>query len=142
MYLAVDAEYYRRYRAEHPEYRQRQRERARKRRQEGRRGNRSQEYKRRAAKKRLAREQPTGLDTDPMLQRARAYAAKHAYVDGRTSVKSDLYDELVSEVLLAMVTKESRAERVQAWKRENRTWHAHNITGSGEAPPETHKKSG
>lgn len=94
-----DAAYWRRWREEHPEYRERERERGRRRRAAGR-GDRSAEYRARRDRERAKREAQAELDRQaanhPILTAAREVAASVVRPDRRTLYVDPLYEDAVS----------------------------------------------
>lgn len=95
-----DPDYWRRWRAEHPDYVQRERERKRRQRAEGRRGDRSAEYRARRAKERAARAAQAALDAEasehPTLTAARVVAESVVRPDRRSVVVDPLYEDAVA----------------------------------------------
>lgn len=132
-----DAAYYRRWRAQHPEYQERERERSRRRRASGARGDRSGEYRRRRARERAAREAQERLEAEarehPILTEARDYVRRWSRrkPDTRTAVYSDVYEEMVAEVVLALCEGRPAYDGLNRATRAERAWYEHNWTGRG-----------
>lgn len=117
----VAAEYYRKWRASHPEYRARQNELRRKRR-EGGRGDRSTEYARRRERdreRRLRRDGDNGhLLESSLVRRARKIATSRLKPDCRASVYDDRHDDLVCVVILALCDDQDPYEAMRRFLTE------------------------
>jgi hypothetical protein len=126
-----DPDYWRKWRARNPEYRERERLRAQKRRRDGKRGDRSGEYRRRSARLRAQREAeaPSALATHPLINCAKCMVSSVMKQDRRTYVYDDLFDEAVSEVLLAWTLGEDPKEGIERVRKASTAWKARNITG-------------
>jgi hypothetical protein len=129
-----DPDYWKKWRAAHPEYKERERERARARRANGERRDRSQEYRNRRVKERAAQAVQECLDREaqehPLLMEAKEYVRRKGIrPDGRTHVATDYYDECVAEVVLSLLLgQRPQSGYVRAW-RARKAWYDHNLTG-------------
>ena len=133
-----DPDYWKKWRAAHPEYAERERQRSRKRRERGR-GDRTSEYRARAARLRAAREAeaPPLLDTHPLIKEARRYVSRWVSQDRRDRVYRDDYDEAVSEVLLATSEGFQMHTGYMRWRRKRDPWQDNVWTGTRNPRPET-----
>jgi len=127
-----DPDYWRKWRAAHPEYVAREKERSRKRRANGQRGDRTIEYRNRAARLRVAREAvalPT-LATHPLMRCAHCLVSSIVQRDMRHRVYRDLYDDAVAEVLMAWVTGERPMDAIKRARSYASSWEAKVDTGT------------
>jgi hypothetical protein len=110
-------DYWRRWRAAHPAYRERECERARARRRAG--------Y--RSPKTRRPQVAPELIEPEPhpLLTWARELAAGLVREDGRTRLSDELYADVVSEILLARLERKDPVARATAWLRTERSWRHH-----------------
>jgi hypothetical protein len=110
-------DYWRRWRAAHPQYRARERERGRARRRAG--------Y--RSPKKRRPRVEPEPIEPEPhpLLTWAQELAAGIVREDGRARLSDELYADVVGEILLAKMERQDPVARATAWLRAERSWRHH-----------------
>ena len=111
-------DYWRQWRAAHPEYRERERERARARRRSG--------Y--RSPKTRRAPAvvvEPMVVAPDPLLAWAQQLATGLVREDRRSRLSGELYPDVVCEILLAHFERQDPVVRATAWLRRERSWRHH-----------------
>ncbi len=110
-------DYWRQWRAAHPAYRERERERAQARRRAG--------Y--RSPKSRRVRvvPQPIEAPSHPLLTWAQEIAGGIVREDGRARLSDELYPDVVSEILLARLERQDPVTRATAWLRSERSWRHH-----------------
>jgi len=110
-------DYWRRWRAAHPEYRVRERERARARRRAGYRAPRD-------PRTRVIAES-IEASTHPLLTWARELATGVVREDRRSRYSDELYPDVVGEILLARLERKDPIARATAWLRAERSWRHH-----------------
>ena len=110
-------DYWRQWRAAHPAYRERERERGRARRQAGYRSPKSR-------RPRLVVE-PAAVETDPHLCWAQDVARDLVREDRRARLSDELYADVVGEILLAKLERQDPVARATAWLRAERSWRHH-----------------
>ena len=122
-----DPEYWKKWRAQHPEYRERERQRMKRRE----RGDRSGEHRRRAARLRAKREAEVhpALQTHPLLRCARCMVASVMKQDGRLMVYDDVFDEAVAEALYSWALGEDPMEGVRRVRADRKRWRGLHLTG-------------
>jgi hypothetical protein len=110
-------DYWRRWRAGHPEYRERERERARARRRAG--------YRSPKTRRARAVVEPAEVELHPLLTWAQELAAGLVRQDGRARLSDELYPDVVGEILLAKLERKDPVARATAWLRSERSWRHH-----------------
>ena len=110
-------DYWRRWRAAHPAYRDRERERAKARRQAG--------YRSPKTRRARAVVEPIEVELHPLLTWAQELAAGIVREDGRARLSDELYPDVVSEILLARLERQDPVARATAWLRAERSWRHH-----------------
>ena len=110
-------DYWRRWRAAHPAYRERERQRGRTRRRAG--------Y--RSPKTRRPRVVPAPVEVEPhpLLTWAHELAADLVREDRRARLSDELYADVVGEILLARLERQDPVARATAWLRAERSWRHH-----------------
>ena len=110
-------DYWRQWRAGHPAYRARERERTRARRRAG--------Y--RSPKSRLPRVEPESIlpKPHPLLVWAQDLAADLVREDRRARLSDELYPDVVAEILLAKLEQKDPVARATTWLRSERSWRNH-----------------
>jgi hypothetical protein len=113
----ASSDYWRHWRASHPGYQARERERARARRRAG--------Y--RSPKSRRVRvvAEPVAVAPHPLLSWAQDVAAGLIHEDRRVRLSDELYPDVVSELLLARLERLDPVARATAWLRAERSWRHH-----------------
>lgn len=118
-----DAAYYRAWRLAHPEYRAREAERSRRRKAELGRGDRAAEYANTAAREAELRRMKNGdngwLEESELILRARAIASDRLKPDRRTVLWDDRHEDLVGEVVLALVEGRDPYDAMMEWLRKD-----------------------
>jgi hypothetical protein len=109
-------DYWRHWRAAHPAYRERERDRAKARRRAG---YRSPKTRRPRAVIELVAE------PHPLLTWAQDLAADLVHEDRRVRLSDELYPDVVSEILLARLERQDPVARATAWLRAERSWRNH-----------------
>jgi len=123
-----DPAYWRKYRAAHPSYRERERKRSAERRAQGLRGDRSEEYRRRAAREREQRTLEASLVVPPLsghpiIARAHEAVLQVGLRPSRMAVYLDpLYEEAVMSAALAVISGDDPVEAARATIRAERSW--------------------
>ena len=116
-----DAAYYRAWRAAHPEYRKRETKRSATRKVTVGRGDRSAEYKKRAAKLAQSREPIPALHQGhELFDQARTFVTTS--IDKRDYVYDPLRDELISVAVLALLSGDDPRAAVRAEVSREMTW--------------------
>ena len=110
-------DYWRRWRAEHPEYRVREQERGRARRQAGYHSTKSRRVRVVAV--------PIELAPHPLLAWAQELATDLVREDSRARLSDELYPDVVGEYVLVRLARQDPVERATAWLRAERTWRHH-----------------
>jgi hypothetical protein len=110
-------DYWRRWRAAHPAYRERERGRARARRQAGYRSPRGH-----PARVVAESVQP---GSHPLLVWAKELAAGLVREDRRARLSDELYPDVVGEIVLARLQRQDPVARARAWLRAERSWRHH-----------------
>jgi hypothetical protein len=110
-------DYWRRWRAAHPEYRARERDRARTRRRAG--------YRSPKKRRPLVEPEPIEPEPHPLLTWAQELAAGIVREDGRARLSDELYADVVGEILLAKMERQDPVARATAWLRAERSWRHH-----------------
>ena len=110
-------DYWRRWRATHPEYRARERERAGARRRAGYRSPRTH-------RTRVVAE-PIAIATHPLLAWAQDLAAGLVREDRRVRLSDELYPDVVGEIVLARLQRQDPVARATVWLRAERSWRHH-----------------
>jgi hypothetical protein len=110
-------DYWRRWRAAHPEYRARERERGRTRRRAG--------YRSPKTRRPRVAAEPIEPTPHPLLTWAQELAAGIVREDGRASLSDELYADVVGEILLARLERQDPVARATAWLRAERSWRHH-----------------
>jgi hypothetical protein len=122
----VDAAYYREWRRRHPEYRRRQNLLRKERLKRNGRGDRSQEYKKRYAKRLQATDESGWCLESSLIRKAKELALRVKQPDTRTVVYDDCYEDLVGECILALCEGRDPGAAMKAWMAERskqaRTW--------------------
>ena len=113
----ASADYWRQWRAAHPGYRERERDRCRARRRAGYRSPKS-------LRVRIVPE-PIEAPSHPLLVWAQEVAAGLVHEDRRTRLSDELYPDVVSEILLAKLERKDPVARATAWLRAERSWRHH-----------------
>ncbi len=126
----MDAAYFRAWRAANPAYRRRESERSRQRRLAGARGDRTAEYARRrrvlVQQRAIARgDNGWAITSHPILDAARAVAARHVRPDRRSAVYSPTYEDAVSTAAVALVEHHDPEAAVSAYMRAENAWAYH-----------------
>lgn len=121
----VPAEYYRKWRAAHPEYKKREAERSRRRKAQYGRGDRTKEYQRqkeRRRQQRLRKNAELGsLAESSLVRKARVLAASMLKPDRRTTLHDDRHEDLVGEAVLALCEGKDPAEAMRSWLKKERS---------------------
>jgi len=127
-----DPAYWKKWRAAHAEYRERERARSQQRRLEGRRGDRSDEYRKRSARSRADREAelPPALDAHPLMRCAVCMVSAVMKRDRRDYVFDDLFEDAVAEALLSWASGEDPMVGIKRARSSAIGWRAKNVTGS------------
>lgn len=112
----ANAEYYRRYRAEHPAYREREKQRLRQRRRRGKR-NYVKEYQQRK-RRRLQDDADGVLLESSLIRKAKQLALRVKRPDMRTHVYDDCYEELVCVCALALCEGTDPGAAMKQWMTE------------------------
>jgi hypothetical protein len=110
-------DYWRQWRAAHPAYRERERERGRARRHAG--------YRSPKTRRPRVEPEPIEPEADPMLVWAQELAASIVREDGRARLSDELYADVVGEILLAKMERQDPVARATAWLRSERSWRHH-----------------
>ena len=110
-------DYWRRWRAEHPAYQARERERARARRQAG--------YRSPKTRRTRVVVAPVEVAPHPLLAWAQGLAAGLVREDRRVHLSDELYADVVGEILLARLEHKDPVTRATAWLRSERSWRHH-----------------
>ena len=110
-------DYWRRWRAAHPEYRARARERAGARRRAG--------YRSPTTPRARVVAEPIEASTHPLLTWARELAADLVREDRRSRLSDELYPDVVGEILLARLERRDSVARATDWLRTERSWRHH-----------------
>jgi hypothetical protein len=113
----ASSDYWRRWRAEHPGYRDRERARARARRQVG--------YRSPKTPRSRVDVEPIAVAPHPLVTWAQELAANLVRKDLRTHLSDELYPDVVSEILLARIERQDPVARATAWLRTERSWRHH-----------------
>jgi hypothetical protein len=113
----ASSDYWRRWRAEHPGYRERERERARARRRAG--------YRSPKATRARVEVEPVEVAPHPLVTWAQALATSLVREDRRVRLSDELYPDVVSELLLARFERKDPVARATAWLRKERSWRHH-----------------
>ena len=113
----TSSDYWRQWRAAHPAYRERERQRGRARRRAG--------Y--RSPKTRRARVavETHAVAPHPLLAWAQEVAAGIVREDGRARLSDELYPDVVSEIVLAKLERKDPVAQATAWMRSERSWRHH-----------------
>jgi hypothetical protein len=118
----ASAEYYRQWRAAHPEYRKRQNELRKKRRAEKGREDRQREY----ANQRVQRRRKNGdnghLLESSVVRKARELVLQRRKPDIRNDLYNDAFEDLVGEVVLALCEGKDPGECMDVWTKEDNAW--------------------
>jgi hypothetical protein len=118
----ASAEYYRKWRAAHPEYKKRQNELRNERRKKRGRGDRSAEYRRRA-ETRLRRSADNGwLAESSLIRAATAIVMSRKKPDRRTTLWDDTHEELVCVVTLALCEGTDPGEAMTTFMKDKWAW--------------------
>ena len=110
-------DYWRQWRAAHPEFRQRERERARARRRAG--------YRSPKSSRRRVVVEPMVEAPDPLLTWAQQLATDLVREDRSARLSDELYPDVVGEILLARLERKDPIARATAWLRAERSWRHH-----------------
>lgn len=116
----VSAEYYRKYRAEHPKYRARERERVRQKRKDHGRGDRSEEYQRRRLRLQERADKGVLLESS-LMRKAKQLALRVKKPDMRDRVYDDTYEDLVCVCVLALCEGKDPGAAMKEWMTERVT---------------------
>jgi hypothetical protein len=109
-------DYWRRWRAAHPTYRDRERERGRARRRAG--------YRSPKTRRTKSEAEPVAAP-HPLLTWAHGLAVGLVREDRRVHLSDELYPDVVSEILLARLEHKDPVARATAWLRAERSWRQH-----------------
>jgi hypothetical protein len=123
----MNAAYHRAWRAAHPEYRAREVERSRQRRALHGRGDRSAEYARQRERRAIARRVLSGENgivetSHPLLEAAREVALDQVRPDRRSVLFRPMFEDAVSEALVAIVAGEDPVPAVHRYLAAERAW--------------------
>jgi hypothetical protein len=110
-------DYWRRWRAEHPGYRERERERGRARRRAG--------YRSPKTRRPRVVVGPMVVAPEPLLAWAQGLATGIVREDRRVHLSDELYPDVVSELLLARLERKDPVARAIAWLHRERSWRHH-----------------
>jgi hypothetical protein len=110
-------DYWRRWRAEHPAYRERERERGRARRRAG--------YRSPKTRRPGVAAEPIAVATHPLLVWARNLATDLVRRDRRARLSDELYPDVVAELVLARLERKDPVAGATAWLRKERSWRHH-----------------
>ena len=110
-------DYWRRWRAAHPAYQEREWERARARRRAG--------YRSPKSHRTRVVAEPIEVGTHPLITWAQEVATSLVREDGRFRLSDELYPDVVSEILLARLERKDPVARATAWLRAERSWRHH-----------------
>jgi hypothetical protein len=111
-------EYWHRWRAAHPAYRERERARGRARRKAG--------YRSPKTTHRLRVEaELIQVAPHPLLAWAQELAADLVHEDRRSRLSDELYPDVVSELLLARLERQDAVARATTWLRAEKSWRHH-----------------
>jgi hypothetical protein len=113
----VSPDYWRSWRAVHPGYRDRERERGRARRQAG--------YRSPKSRRPGVQPEPVAVVLHPLLAWAQDLASGLVREDRRTHLSDELYPDVVGEILLARLLRQDPVVRATAWLRAERSWRHH-----------------
>lgn len=114
-------DYWRAWRAAHPEYRERQNALRNRRRALQGRGDRSAEYRRRSAQ-RAPDEAPLEAPRHPIMDEALAVASRYARPDRGRVIFDPLYEEAVCVAALAICAGQDADAETAAYVRQERDW--------------------
>ena len=110
-------DYWRRWRAAHPAYRERERDRTRARRRAGYRSPKTR-------RPRLVAE-PMVVAPHPLMAWAQQLATDLVHEDRRAWLSDELYPDVVGEILMAKLERQDPMARATAWLRAERSWRHH-----------------
>jgi hypothetical protein len=110
-------DYWRRWRAAHPGYRERERELGRARRQAGYRSPKTRRPRVVAAHVEVA--------AHPLITWAQELATDLVREDRRARLSDELYPDVVAELVLARLERKDPVSRASAWLRKERSWRHH-----------------
>ena len=110
-------DYWRQWRAAHPTYQERKRERGRSRRRAG--------YCSPKTRRPRVVVEPIVLAPHPLLAWAQELATNIVREDRRARLSDELYPDVVSEILLAKLERQDPDARATAWLRSERSWRHH-----------------
>jgi hypothetical protein len=110
-------EYWRQWRAAHPAYRERERERGRARRQAG--------YRSPKTPHARVEAEQVKPELHPLVVWAQDLASDLVREDRRARLSDELYADVVGEILLARLERQDPVARAMAWLRSERSWRNH-----------------
>ncbi len=106
-------DYWRQWRAAHPAYRERERERARERHLGG--------YRSPKSHRTRVMAEPNVVAPHPLLTWAQELAAGLVHEDGRARLSDELYPDVVGGILLARLERQDPVARATTWLRSERS---------------------